>query len=117
MISRSDVAAEYVETGSDGAVFSFRADTSTATTPEEVREISRAALNLVDIFCNRVLDGLERPLVERDGIGPLADCPYEDELMIYRYDIAQDWSQLRVIIADRYLAAAFDQVFVRSKLG
>lgn len=114
MISRSDVAAEYVETRSDGAVFSFRADTSRAKTPEEVRDIGRGALDVVDIFCNRVLDGIEKPPVDWDGVGSFADWPCEDGLMIYKYSgLGGDGSEMKVIISDRYLATCFRRVFCR----
>ena len=114
MVSRSDVTAKYIETRSDGAVFSFRADTTTATTPEEVREISRGALDLVDIFCNRVLDGIEKPVTDWDGVGVFADWPCGDEPMIYKYSgLGGDWSQMAVIISCRYLATCFSRAFCR----
>ena len=114
MVSGSEVAAEYLETRSDGAIFSFRADTSGATSLEKVREISRGALDIVDNFCNRVLDGIEKPVADTAGLWPFANWPCDDEPMLYKYKgLGEDSNEMRVIIADRYLATCFREVFCR----
>jgi hypothetical protein len=115
VLSRSDVVAEYIETRSDGAVFRFFADPSLAIAPEEVREISRGALDVVDIFCNRVIDGIEKPIVNWDGSGNFEEWPCEGEFMIHKYSgLGGDWNNMAVIISDRYLATCFREVFCRA---
>ncbi|GGD86879.1 hypothetical protein GCM10011515_02950 [Tsuneonella deserti] len=115
MLSRSDVEAQFIGTRTEGAVFRFRACVSGAATPEVVREASRGALDVVEIFCSSVLDGIDKPLIDWDGVGSFADWPCDEEAMIYKYSgLGSDWNNMTVIISDRYLATCFREVFCRA---
>lgn len=112
-ISRSDIDAEYIETRQDGAVFEFRVNTS-GVDPEEAARRGRNALDVVDTFCNRVLNEDEEPVIDWDGVGAFKDWPCEGESMIVKYSgLGGDGSQMAVIISHRYLATCFVNVFCR----
>lgn len=112
-ISRADIAVELIEVRKDGAVFKFGVDTS-GVDPDEAKRRSLSALDVVDAFCQRVLDENQPPLMEWDGIGSFEEWPV-DELMLYRFRVSDDWSERTVIFGDRYLASCFLQEFCRSQ--
>ena len=114
MFSKSDVEAEFVETSSDGAVFRFRAVRSGANSAADARDAGRSALNTVEAFLERVLDGVEEPISNWDGIGAFDEWPCEGPEMPFKYSgLGGDWNEMTVIIRDRYLATCFRQEFCR----
>lgn len=112
-ISRSDIKAEYLRTQTDGAAFRFGINAD-GISPEEAARRSRSALDVVDAFLEGVLDGIEDPMPDWDGIGAFDEWSCEGPEMAFKYSgLGGDWNAMMVIIRDRYLATCFRQEFCR----